>query len=210
VTAEGQSAVVIDSAATWSPNQRAVRARIAEAAATLVARDGIAACTVRAVADEASLTKSTVHNYVRDANELVDLAVRAFMDRLAGQASDRIRQLPEGPDSLFLLVRIFINREERGVELEDRTLWAAYTAHAYRRGAHVELVACFEIFSGLFETALERCDVDAARERGRSIYHYLLGATQRHMVQPLRGEEIALAISALSSLPLDLVESGLV
>jgi AcrR family transcriptional regulator len=209
VTTEGRTVVVIDSGGAWSPNQNAVRARIAQAAGTLVARDGIAACTVRAVADEAMLTKSTVHNYVRDANELVDLAVRAFLDRLAEQVRSGMQKLPEGPGSLFLLVRMFTNREDRSVGLEDRTLWAAYTAHAFRRGAHDELIACFDIFSELFETAMGRCGVDAPRERARSIYHYLLGATQRHMVQPLSNDEIALAVSALSTLPADLVRLGL-
>lgn len=70
---------------TWTPNQQAARARIATGAATVVARAGIAGCTVRAVADEAAMTKSTVHYYLRDADELVDLGV---LGALAGITLD--------------------------------------------------------------------------------------------------------------------------
>ncbi len=193
----------------WSPNQQAARARIADAAATLVARDGLGACTIRAVADEAGLTKSTVHYYVHDANELVDLAVFTCMERLAAHARIQMSEALDGAAALCALVRMFLNPDERGVEMQDRTLWAAYTANVFARGVHVELVACFDIFSVLFESALVRCDVTQPHERGRSIYHYLLGAVQRNMVQPLASDEVAHAVSALCGLPSEVIRHGL-
>jgi AcrR family transcriptional regulator len=193
----------------WSPNQQAARLRIADAAATLVARTGLGACTVRAVADEAGLTKSTVHYYVHDANELVDLAVLTCMERLAAHTQVVMDEAPDGPGALCALVRMFLHPDERGVVLEDRTLWAAYTAHAFGRGAHAQLLACFEIFSALFESALDRCDVSHPHERGRSIYHYLLGAVQRNMVQALADDEVARAVSALSGISFDSIRRGL-
>jgi AcrR family transcriptional regulator len=167
----------------WSPNQQAARARI--------------------VAEEGGLTKSTVHYYVRDANELVDLAVLTFMERLARQTRLRMDEAPDGRGALGVLVRMFMNRDERDITLQDPTLWAAYTAHAYGRGAIGELVACFEQFSALFETALERCGAPDPHHRGRSVYHYLLGAVQRNIVQPLPHDEIAHAVSALCGISLD-------
>jgi hypothetical protein len=111
-----------------------------------------------------------------------------------------VDEASDGPAALCALVRMFLHADERGVEMQDRTLWAAYTANAFARGAHAELVVCFDMFSVLFETALDRVDVALPHERGRSIYHYLLGAVQRNMVQPLSLEEVAHAVSALSGI----------
>jgi AcrR family transcriptional regulator len=124
---------------SWTPNQQAARARIAAAAAAVVARNGIAGCTVRAVADEAGMTKSTVHYYLRDANELVDLAVLGFLDALADHAARLIAEAPDGREALHALVRIFTAGEAPAIALTDPTLWSDFATHAWRRGALDEL-----------------------------------------------------------------------
>jgi AcrR family transcriptional regulator len=186
----------------WSPNQQAARARIARAAAALIMREGIGACTVRAVADEAGTTKSTVHYYVHDANELVDLGVESFLRLLATETRARMDDEPDAVAALRILVDAFMDREKRVVTLEDPTVWAAYTAHAWARGASEQLVVCFELFGGLFEHALARCGVEDAAERGWSIYMYLLGAAQRNVVLPVSAGEVERAVSALGGVAL--------
>src|SRR4051812_45745311 len=76
------------STAEWTPNQQAARGRIIDAAADLIAHEGLAACTIRAMAESSGFTKSTVHYYFDDANELVDLSVNEIMQRLARHARE--------------------------------------------------------------------------------------------------------------------------
>jgi AcrR family transcriptional regulator len=76
-------------------NRRAKRDQIIEAAKVVLAREGVAACTARAVADASPLTKSAIHYYFNDINEIVDQAVLAHVDAMlvglrenAGRAAD--------------------------------------------------------------------------------------------------------------------------
>ena len=188
---------------TWTPNQKAARARIATAAATVVARHGIAGCTVRAVADEAGLTKSTVHYYLRDSDELIDLAVLGFLDALAGHAGRLIATAPDGREALYALVRIFTAGEAPAIALTDPTLWSDFATHAWRRGALDELARCLDTFSALFEQALTLIGVDNVQWRARSIHLYLLGTLNRKLVARVPTDEIAFAVSALAGIALD-------
>jgi AcrR family transcriptional regulator len=188
---------------SWTPNQQAARARIAAAAAAVVARNGIAGCTVRAVADEAGMTKSTVHYYLRDANELVDLAVLGFLDALADHAARLIAEAPDGREALHALVRIFTAGEAPAIALTDPTLWSDFATHAWRRGALDELARCLDTFSGLFERALTLAGVDNVEWRARAIHHYLLGTLNRKLVARVPTAEIAFAVSALAGITVD-------
>ncbi len=188
---------------TWTPNQQAARARIATAAARVVARNGIAGCTVRSVADEAGMTKSTVHYYLRDADELVDLAVLGFLDALADHAGRLIAAAPDGHAALYALVRIFTAGEAPEIALTDPTLWSDFATHAWRRGALDELARCLDTFGGLVERALTLIGVDHIEWRARSIHHYLLGTLDRKLVEDVPTAEIAFAVSALAGITLD-------
>jgi DNA-binding transcriptional regulator YbjK len=74
-------------------NRRAKRGQIIDAAKEILASEGLAACTARAVADAGPLTKSAIHYYFSDINEIVDLAVlthvETMLEGLRGQV-DRI------------------------------------------------------------------------------------------------------------------------
>jgi len=61
-----------------TPNQREKRELIVAATSDVLARDGLAACTARAVADASPLTKSAVHYYFRDVDEITDQAMSAI------------------------------------------------------------------------------------------------------------------------------------
>jgi AcrR family transcriptional regulator len=168
-----------------------------------VAESGIAGCTVRAVADEAGLTTSTVHYYLRDSNEPVDLAVLGFLDALADHAAKLIAAAPDGNEALYALVRIFTAGEAPPIAMTDPTLWSDFATHAWRRGALDELALCLDTFSALLEHALTLIGVDHVQWRARSIHLYLLGTLNRKLVAPAPTDEIAYAVSALAGVVLD-------
>lgn len=190
---------------TWTPNQLAARRRIIEAAADVISRDGLGACTLRNVAEESGLKKSTVHYYFDDADELLDLSVIEVFDRQARTVGKIIAGLPDGPEALAFLVRLFMGRAATPPPFRDATLWPEYTAHAWKRGARDHIHRGLEVTRVLFETALDKAGLspDAAAARSASVHDHLLGAMVRNVAQPIPQEEIARAVSAVSGVELD-------
>src|SRR5262245_10371545 len=79
-------------AAVVSNNQRVKRAQIIEAAKEVLATQGLAACTARAVADASPLTKSAIPYYFNDTDETVDESMASHVDAMLvtlRQAADR-------------------------------------------------------------------------------------------------------------------------
>jgi len=197
-------ALTADAESVWTPNQRAARQRIIEAAANLIGREGLRACTLRAVAEESGLKKSTVHYYFDDANELVDLSVTELLERLARSASESLDDIPDAPGSLSFLVRLFMGRGDPP-PFRDGALWPEYSAHALKRDAHAQLDRGLETVRVVFEAALRKADFgeEEARARSASVHDYLLGAMVRNMVQPIERAELAKTVSAISGVELD-------
>jgi AcrR family transcriptional regulator len=190
---------------TWTPNQVAARERIIEAAADLIGRHGLAMCTIRGVAEESGLKKSTVLYYFDDANELVDLSVAELFGRFAAQAAEAVHQTIGAAAALEFLVRLFMGRADTPPPFRDGGLWPEYVAHALKRDAHQRIHEELETFRAVFELALQRSDLDEEQVRGRSgaAHDLLLGAMVRNMVRPIPPAEIAHAVSAITGIDLD-------
>ena len=186
----------------WTPNQQAAREKIIAAAADLIAEHDLSACTIRAVAEWSGLTKSTVHYYFDDANELIDLSVSEIFQRMARHAGESVIAAGDGVAGLEFLVRLFLGRAKtpRDVTFRQSMLWPAYTAHAWKRGATAAILHNLEALRRVFELALECAgtEADEAGERANSIHNYLLGAMVRNMIEPLDRDEVARAVTALT------------
>ena len=197
----------LDTDAVWTPNQQAARHKIITAAADLIAEHGLSACTIRAVADRSGLTKSTVHYYFDDSNELVDLSVNEILRRMASHGRDRVLAADNGAAALEFLVRLFLGRGETppDVKFRESMLWPAYTAHAWKRGAKESILQGLETLRAVFQLALERSDIpsEEVAERANSVHNYLLGAMIRNMIEPMDREEVARAVTALSGVRVD-------
>lgn len=196
-----------ETAPTWTPNQQAARTKIIGAAAELIAEQGLGACTIRAVADRSGLTKSTVHYYFDDSNELIDLSVNEIFQRMGRYARQGVADADDASGAVEFLVRLFMGRARTPPDLKfhESMLWPAYTAHAWKRGARHSILQGLEPLRGAFELALTRADVPSgdAAERANSVHNYLLGAMVRNMIEPMNRDEVARAVSALSGLPID-------
>ncbi len=192
---------------SWTPNQQAARRKIIEAAATLIDEEGLSACTFRAVAERSGLTKSTVHYYFEDANELVDLSVNEIMRRVARFAGEQVAAAPSAEAAVEFLVRLFMRHGSRLPDLEfrDSMLWPAYVAHAWKRTATAQIISAIGTLNAVFVQALERSDVpeNAVVERASSLHYYLLGAIVRNLIEPIDRAELARAASALTGLEID-------
>ena len=168
----------MEETAAWTPNQRAAREKIVTAAADLIAEHGLSACTIRAVAERSGLTKSTVHYYFDDGNELVDLSVREIFGRMGTFAWESVVAARDPTEGLEFLVRLFLGRVKTPPEVKFREsmLWPAYTAHAWKRGRTASILEALEALRDVFQLALE-CAGTAADEAGeRANLHSQLSA----------------------------------
>src|SRR3954447_16705931 len=139
--------------AEWTPNQQAARQKIIAAAADLIAEQGLSACTIRSVAERSGLTKSTVHYYFDDANELVDLSVHEIFQRMGRHAREAVRAAGSAVEALEFLVRLFMGRAATppDVTFRESMLWPAYTVHAWKRGVTPYILENLESLRGVFQ-----------------------------------------------------------
>jgi AcrR family transcriptional regulator len=164
-----------------SPNQRAKQEQIVEAARKVLARDGLAGCTARAIADASPLTKSAIHYYFADIDLLIDRAmaghVTAFLENLravAGRHDD-----PE--ERLWAVLRAYLDTFADNPNAAF--VWFEYWV-AVGRADHVHAAeAMLRSVTELLTELLADLDIDDPRARARALQSYLLGAIVQQRVR---------------------------
>ena len=182
---------MIETAPTTSrrtPNQELRRNEIIAAAASVVSVEGLAACTVRRIAKVSPLTKSTIHYYFDDADELIDLVVVEVI-RLFAELCKTILEDADRDQAIVILTRIFIG-QEWGMYANDSLLWHEFAVHSLKRDRHEGLAQTFGLVGDVFE--------EAVGDRGRALHNYLLGLNFRIRATAPDFAEIAADVSALT------------
>lgn len=181
-----------------SPNQLQKQDQIVEAARVVLARDGLAGCTVRAIAEAGPLTKSAVHYYFADIDVLIDRAMAAHINTFVAELRDVAAKHEEAEAQLFAVVEAYL--AEFANRPKAAFLWFEYWIAAGRaqhpQAIDVMLVSITELLAEL----LAPLDVDDPRARARALLSYLLGAIVQQRVRPrpfsaLRGDIEALCFA---------------
>ncbi|RJQ88539.1 TetR/AcrR family transcriptional regulator [Amycolatopsis panacis] len=168
--------------AQLSPNQLQKQDQIVEAARVVLARDGLAGCTVRAIADAGPLTKSAIHYYFADIDVLIDRAMAAHINTFAA----RLRTV--GEEHADPRARLFAVTEAYLREFAERPggafLWFEYWIAAGRAQHPQAIDAMLTSITELLVELLAPLDVDDPRARARALLSYLLGAVVQQRVRP--------------------------
>jgi DNA-binding transcriptional regulator YbjK len=184
--------------AQLSPNQLQKQDQIVEAARVVLARDGLAGCTVRAIADAGPLTKSAIHYYFADIDVLIDRAMAAHINTFAAELR-AVAHRHEDPRA-----RLFAVTEAYLAEFAERPrgafLWFEYWIAAGRAQHPQAIDAMLKSITELLVELLAPLDVDDPRARARALLSYLLGAVVQQRVRPrpfagLRGDIEALCFA---------------
>jgi AcrR family transcriptional regulator len=185
-------------AVRFSPNQLAKRQEIIEAAKRLLAREGLEACTARALAEDSSFSRASIHYYLGSMDEVIDAAMASHLtDFVAG-----LRQAGEAetdPVSRFwAAVRAYVDTLTRrdGLAL----VWFDYSIAAIRQG-HVESATVIE--SALRETLgelLGACAVADVGVRTEAVVGYLIGTTLRGLMRPIPWSDARAQLALISGL----------
>jgi DNA-binding transcriptional regulator YbjK len=165
-----------------SPNQLQKQDQIVEAARVVLARDGLAGCTVRAIADAGPLTKSAIHYYFADIDVLIDRAMAAHINAFAAG----LREVAEARDEPR--ARLFAVLEEYLAVFAGNPnaafLWFEYWIAAGRAQHPQAIDAMLTSLTELFAELLAPLDVDDPRARARALLSYLLGTVVQQRVRP--------------------------
>jgi AcrR family transcriptional regulator len=171
-----------------SPNQRHKQRQIVEAARTVLARDGLAGCTVRAVAEASPLTKSAVHYYFSDFDELIDQAmtghIQAFID-LIREAVDRHG---EPADRFWAGVRAYLDIFDQMPHA--MLLWFEYWIESIRKGRLEPVQRMHTDHIALFTDLLAAIPVDNAATRADALFTHLLGLIVHRTVNPQSFDDV--------------------
>ncbi|WP_306999250.1 TetR/AcrR family transcriptional regulator [Amycolatopsis thermophila] len=164
-----------------SPNQLAKQEQIVEAARAVLARDGLAGCTARAIADASPLTKSAIHYYFSDTDVLVDRAmaahVTAFLDDLRAVAARH----DDPRERLWAVLEAYLGTFT--AQPNSAFLWFEYWI-AVGRADHPEAIeAMLRSVTELLTELLAGVGVDDPRARARALLSYLLGAVVQQRVR---------------------------
>lgn len=182
----------------WSPNQLDKRRRIVEAARTVLARDGLAGCTARSVAEAGPLTKSAIHYYFSDMDDLVDLAmaghIEAFADRLRAAAARHRKPEPR----FWAVVREYL--ETFRTMPGTARLWFEYWIDATRKGRTSAIETAHDAVITVFAETLTAAGVPDARARADALFTYLLGMVVRQAVHPRTLTDLRPRITDLAGL----------
>lgn len=168
--------------ASIARKHREKRDQIVTVAKDLVARDGVAGCTVRAVAGAGGLSKSAVHYYFRDVEELVDAAMLANVEGMlsnlrhvgAGQREPRAR--------LEAVVDAYL---ETFAEMPHAAfLWFEYWVGAGRRESLSVVEDMLERVERLLRELIASCDVPEPAAAAHLVLSWLLGTVVQQHTRP--------------------------
>lgn len=163
-----------------SPNQAEKRAQIVDAAKRVLVENGLEGCTARAVAAASPLTKSAIHYYFHDMDELIDQAMAAHIAAFvyairsaAAEQTDAAARFWSAVEAYFALFQ--------GVP-RAIVLWHEYWLHCVRQGRLTAIDEMFNDVTEIFLDLLSVIRVDDAPMRARMLTSYLIGATTRQAI----------------------------
>jgi AcrR family transcriptional regulator len=184
---------------TASPNQTAKREALIAAASEVLRTGGLAACTARAIADASPLSKSALHYYFDDVNEIVDLAFRQLIDRYLA----RVRAAADGEtdpvEALWAAARVYL---ELGSDRPGRVpmLWFEIQVDAGRRGELGTIAEFTEMAFELFTDLVTATGADRPAQRASALFSALIGTVVRAEIGPIDLDVAIADLAAVSGL----------
>ena len=157
-----------------TPNQRDKQRQIIEAARRVLARDGLAGCTARAVADASPLTKSAMHYYFRDIDDVVDQAMTAHLEAFLGSLRQVAEAEPAPARRLWRVVDAYL--ATFAGQPHAARLWFEYWIALSRRNASAPIQGDLANVSSLFHGLLADAGHPKPAETADLVVSWLLGA----------------------------------
>jgi AcrR family transcriptional regulator len=163
-----------------TPNQRDKQRQIVEAARRVLARDGLAGCTARAVAEASPLTKSAMHYYFRDVDEVIDQAMAGHLEAFLQALRETAEREKDPARRLWRVVDAYL--ATFAGQPHAARLWFEYWIALSRRDASAPIRGDLARVGGLFSTLLADVGHPRPDDTAELIVSWLLGAVVRQDV----------------------------
>jgi DNA-binding transcriptional regulator YbjK len=156
-----------------TPNQLDKQSQIVRAAIDVLTSQGLEGCTARGVAANGPLTKSAIHYYFADMDDLVD---RAMAGHVAGFEAT-LKEAGDDPDPVLAFwdtvdCHLDSFRERPSVA----HLWFEYWISAARKGRQDAIAGVMDRVRGVFAERLRAAGAADPEEAARAVLVHLLGA----------------------------------
>jgi DNA-binding transcriptional regulator YbjK len=183
------------SSAVVASNQDHKRAQIIEAARIVLARDGLAGCTARAVAEAGPLTKSAIHYYFDDIDEIIDLAVAAHLQAMLTSLRELAQQYTDPGLRMRAVLMAYL--ETFAVKPDAAFLWFEYWIAVGRRH-HMDAVdGMLAAVEGLLVELLTELPVAQPDPAAHTLLSWLLGSVVQQHIRPRPASMLQAEIDAL-------------
>jgi AcrR family transcriptional regulator len=156
------------------------RDAIVDAAAEVLRTQGVAACTARSIAAASPLTKSAIHYYFSDVDEIVDAAFRRLMEAYLARI-ERAAADAAAPLAWWQAAHAYLTY---GVDRGDRSdrvplLWFDYQVTRARHGRTGTSAELTDRTVALFHRLVADAGVDDAAARAEALFSALVGQIVR-------------------------------
>ncbi|MCP5027480.1 MAG: TetR family transcriptional regulator [Actinomycetia bacterium] len=184
-----------------SANHEVKRQALVDAAIHVLWHEGVEACTARAIADASPLTKSALHYYFDDVDEILDLAFRHLMDEYMSRFQKAAIDAPDPVGAVWAAIDQYLTH---GAERPGRAplLWFDYHVHSLRRGETVMAAELTLRSQRFFEELVAATGVENGTQRGRILFSALIGQVVVGSLEPRSSAEDIADLAASLGLPL--------
>jgi AcrR family transcriptional regulator len=172
----------VDSRAHGTAQHEARRRAIIDAAAEVLRTRGLSACTARSIAGAGPLTKSALHYYFEDIDEVIDLAFRSLMDSFYERLTATAAEATNPDEALWSTARAYLHL---GTDRPGSTgrrvpmLWFEMQVAATRAGDLDTVRAITERVLQLFIHLVADTGVPRPTETGTALMNALIGIVVR-------------------------------
>ncbi|MET8877896.1 TetR family transcriptional regulator [Nocardia sp. NPDC004604] len=163
-------------------NRRGKREQIIDAAKQVLARDGLAACTARAVAEAGPLSKSAVHYYFDDIHQIVDLAMREHVTATVTSLRRAAAAESDPADKLWAAVSAYLATFAE--QPNAAYLWFEYWIDAGRRRSSDTVADTLNDMDTLLCDLTAELRVNDPAATARTLLSWLLGTIVQQQLQP--------------------------
>ncbi|GIU84875.1 MAG: TetR family transcriptional regulator [Acidimicrobiales bacterium] len=180
-----------------SPNREHRRRLLIEAAREVLLRDGFAACTARAIAAASPLTKSAIHYYFEDVEEIVDAAMLELSEAFFAHVAESTSEIADPEERFWAALRTYLQpfQEHRPVTV----LWFEYWSDRARRGRTEVVERIHAGIQRLFGELLEEAGVSHAQTAAHAVVSWVLGTVLQQTVRPVSFEALRAELEPLFS-----------
>jgi AcrR family transcriptional regulator len=164
-------------------NRRGKREQIIDAAKRVMARDGLAACTARAVADASPLTKSALHYYFDDIQQIIDIAMLEHVTAMVTALRRAANGESDPAEKLWAVVHAYLATfaEQPGAAF----LWFEYWIDSGRRQSAGTVAATLEEMHALLGELIAELPVDDPGATVHALLSWLLGTVVQQQIRHL-------------------------